>query len=121
MSDFSTPEGRLYIAGELRDAQSGATYPNVNPATEEEIGRVADAGTADMEAAIADHPGETVVVACHGGVINTYLADLLGLSMDMFYRPVHASVHRVRFKGTIRVIDSLNEQTFLRDQGLLSL
>jgi broad specificity phosphatase PhoE len=74
-----------------------------------------------MEAAIADHPGETVVVACHGGVINTYLADLLGLSVDMFYRPVHASVHRVLFKGTIRVIESLNEQTFLRDQGLLSL
>ena len=74
-----------------------------------------------MEAAIADHPGETVVVACHGGVINTYLADILGLSVDMFYRPVHASVHRVRFKGTARVIDSLNEQTFLRDQGLVSL
>lgn len=74
-----------------------------------------------MEAAIADHPGETVVVACHGGVINAYLADLLGIEMDMFYRPAHASVHRVRFKGTSRVIESLNEQIFLRDQDLLSL
>lgn len=73
-----------------------------------------------VEGAIADHPGETVVVACHGGVINTYLADILGLSVDMFYRPVHASVHRIRFKGTVRAIDSLNEQTFLRDQGLIS-
>lgn len=73
-----------------------------------------------VEAAIADHEGETVVVACHGGVINTYLAQVLGLDMDMFYRPVHTSVHRVRFKGALRVIDSLNEQTFLKDQGLLS-
>lgn len=73
-----------------------------------------------VEGAIADHPGETVVVACHAGVINTYLADLLGLSVDMFYRPVHASVHRVLFKDTVRAIDSLNEHTFLRDQGLLS-
>ncbi len=73
-----------------------------------------------VEAAIADHEGETVVVACHGGVINTYLAQVLGLDMDMFYRPVHTSVHRVRYKGSLRVIDSLNEQTFLRDQGLLS-
>ncbi len=73
-----------------------------------------------MEAAIIDHPGETVAVACHGGVINAYLADILGVSMDMFYRPVHASVHRIRFKGSLRVIDSLNEQTFLRDQDLLS-
>ncbi len=74
-----------------------------------------------VEAAIAEHPAETVVVACHGGVINAYLADILDLQIDMFYRPVHASVHRVRFKGQARVIDSLNEQTFLRDRGLLSV
>lgn len=74
-----------------------------------------------MEGAIADHPGETVAVACHGGVINAYLADILGVEMDMFYRPAHASVHRIRFKGTVRVIESLNEQAFLRDQDLLSL
>lgn len=75
---------------------------------------------AAVEAALAGHDGETVVVACHGGVINAYLAQILGLPMDMFYRPVHASVHRVRFKDTTRVIDSLNEQAFLKDQGLLS-
>jgi broad specificity phosphatase PhoE len=74
-----------------------------------------------VEGAIADHSGETVVIACHGGVINTYLADVLGLSVDMFYRPAHASVHRIRFKGTVRAIESLNEVTFLRDQGLLSV
>lgn len=73
-----------------------------------------------MEAAIIDHPGETVAVACHGGVINAYLADILGVKMDMFYRPSHASVHRVRFKGNMRIIDSLNEQIFLRDQELIS-
>lgn len=73
-----------------------------------------------VEAAIGDHPGETVVVACHAGVINAYLAQVLGLDMDMFYRPAHTSVHRVRYKGAHRVIDSLNEQTFLKDQDLLS-
>lgn len=73
-----------------------------------------------IEGAIADHPGETVVVACHGGVINSYLADLLGISADMFYRPAHASVHRVWFKGNVRAIESLNEYRFLRDRGLLS-
>ena len=73
-----------------------------------------------MEAAIVDHPGETVVVACHGGVINAYLAIILDLEIDMFYRPSHTSVHRVRFKDNLRVGDSLNEQHFLRDQALLS-
>ena len=52
MADFSAPEGRLFIDGEFRDARSGAVYDNINPATEEVIGQVADAAAADMEAAI---------------------------------------------------------------------
>jgi len=47
------PETKLYIDGELVDAASGATYPNVNPVTEEIMGSVADAGTEDMDRAIA--------------------------------------------------------------------
>ncbi len=53
MADFSQGEGRLFIDGELRGARSGRSYPNVNPATEEVIGQVADAGREDMDAAIA--------------------------------------------------------------------
>jgi aldehyde dehydrogenase (NAD+) len=53
MADFSRGEGRLYVAGELRDARSGASYENLNPATEEPIGAVADAGPEDMQEAIA--------------------------------------------------------------------
>ncbi|MEM7275943.1 MAG: histidine phosphatase family protein, partial [Actinomycetota bacterium] len=74
-----------------------------------------------VEGALADHPGETVVVACHGGVINAYLAQILNLPMDMFYRPAHASVHRLRFKDSLRVIETLNEQAFLKAQDLLSV
>ena len=47
------PETRLFIDGELVEAASGNTYPNINPATEEVMGEVADAGPADMERAIA--------------------------------------------------------------------
>jgi aldehyde dehydrogenase (NAD+) len=46
-------ERRMLIDGRLVEAAGGRTYPNVNPATEEEIGRVADATAADMDAAIA--------------------------------------------------------------------
>ncbi len=45
-------ESRLFINGELVDAASGKTYPNINPANEEAAGEVADAGPADMDAAI---------------------------------------------------------------------
>lgn len=47
------PEAKLFIDGELVDAVSGKTYDNINPATEEVIGQVADAGSKDMEKAIA--------------------------------------------------------------------
>jgi len=47
------PEARLFIDGELVDAASGKTYSNINPATEETMGQVADAGVEDMDRAIA--------------------------------------------------------------------
>jgi aldehyde dehydrogenase (NAD+) len=47
------PETRLYIDGELRDSGTGETIDNINPATEEVLGTCTDAGTADMEQAIA--------------------------------------------------------------------
>ena len=45
-------EERLFVDGALVAAASGATYENVNPATEAVIGVAADAGPADMDAAI---------------------------------------------------------------------
>lgn len=61
------------------------------------------------EGIIATHTGQRVVVACHGGVINAVTGALLGLREDMFYRPAHASVHRIGALGQRRVIWSLNE------------
>ena len=46
-------ESRLLIDGKLANATGGRTYPNVNPATEEVIGQVADATREDMDRAIA--------------------------------------------------------------------
>lgn len=53
MPDTLWHEGRLLIDGKLRDATGGATFDNVNPATEQVIGVAADATGADMDAAIA--------------------------------------------------------------------
>ncbi|HUZ08771.1 MAG TPA: aldehyde dehydrogenase family protein [Acidimicrobiales bacterium] len=46
-------EVRMLIDGNLVDARSGKTFDNINPATEEVLGRVADAGHEDVDAAIA--------------------------------------------------------------------
>jgi aldehyde dehydrogenase (NAD+) len=45
-------EPRMLIDGELVEADSGRSYENINPATEEVIGQVADAGPDDMDRAI---------------------------------------------------------------------
>ena len=45
-------ESRMLIDGKLVEAEGGRTFDNLNPATEEVIGPVADASAADMERAI---------------------------------------------------------------------
>ena len=47
------PESRLLIDGKLVDATDGETFANVNPATEELLGHVADASSEDMQRAIS--------------------------------------------------------------------
>jgi aldehyde dehydrogenase (NAD+) len=46
------PESRLLIDGGLVEAASGARFDNINPATEEVLGQVADGGHEDMQRAI---------------------------------------------------------------------
>ena len=46
------PDVKLFIAGEWRDGQEGKTLPIIDPATEEEIGRLAHATKPDLDAAL---------------------------------------------------------------------
>ena len=46
-------EQRMQIDGKLVEAKSGKVFDNINPATEEVLGQVADAGHEDMDEAIA--------------------------------------------------------------------
>jgi len=47
-----SPERRMLIDGELVEADSSKTFDNLNPATEEVVGEVADASTTEMRRAI---------------------------------------------------------------------
>lgn len=54
-----------------------------------------------IEAILAQHPGQRVMVVCHGGVINAYLSMVLDIPRDMFFLPEHTSLSIVRvLKGT---------------------
>ncbi len=46
------PEYGLFVAGDFRPAADGATFATINPATEEQLARVAAAGADDVDAAV---------------------------------------------------------------------
>jgi aldehyde dehydrogenase (NAD+) len=46
------PEYGLFVDGEFRPAADGRTFATVNPASEEQLSQVAEAGPADVEAAV---------------------------------------------------------------------
>jgi probable phosphoglycerate mutase len=76
---------------------------------------------AAIERIIDAHSGENVAVVCHGGVINTYVAHILGLDADPpgFFYPNYTSIHRVAAsRSGIRSLVTLNETSFLRGSGL---
>jgi probable phosphoglycerate mutase len=72
-----------------------------------------------LERIISDNKGGRVVVTCHGGVINEYLAWVLGLDQHQFFYPNYTSIHRVAASSNgARSILSINETSHLRGTGL---
>lgn len=74
-----------------------------------------------IEAIVASNEGRRVVVACHGGVINAYLAHMIGVDADMFFRPAHTSVNVVFAGRGMRALQSLNDiRHLLESEGAVS-
>ena len=67
-----------------------------------------------IEGIVASHPGQRVVVACHGGVICAYLGWILGQEQDMWFRPGHTSVNIVRAREATRVVETVGDSSHLR-------
>ncbi|MBI3734800.1 MAG: histidine phosphatase family protein [Chloroflexi bacterium] len=62
----------------------------------------------------ADHPGERIAVCTHGGVVNVYVAVVLGLERDFFVPVANTAISVVRVRGTERIIVALNNISHLR-------
>lgn len=80
-------EGNYYTSAEADDGTT--TITPIDPAEFSE--RV----VAAIDDIVADHRGGRVVVACHGGVLNTYLAHVLGRRPGLFFRPSYTGICRV--------------------------
>lgn len=73
-----------------------------------------------VERVIEAHPGETVAIVAHGGVVNIYLAHVLGTHRPMFFEPAYTSISRVlAAREGQRQIRSVNETAHVR--GLLAV
>jgi probable phosphoglycerate mutase len=67
-----------------------------------------------LDSVVAAHPGERVVVACHGGVVNVALADVLRLDRLLWFDPGYTSVSRVvASRDGVRSVVSVNETAHL--------
>ena len=77
-----------------------------------------------VEELIKEHSGQRVVVVCHGGVINAYIASCLSIDENNFMKfdVDYSSVSRVLASGAgHRSIKSINETTHFRGQPHLSV
>jgi broad specificity phosphatase PhoE len=66
-----------------------------------------------MDQIVAECPGKKVAVACHGGVIQSYVAHVLGLRSDFVVYAFNASITSIRAAGDRRVIWRLNDLAHL--------
>lgn len=56
-----------------------------------------------------NHVGERVIAFAHGGVVNAYAAEVLGLERDFFFPAANTSITMVRVSGKHRVLYILND------------
>ena len=74
-----------------------------------------DAAVDAVERVVAAHPGQTVAIVAHGGVVNAYLAHVLGLGKQLFFEPAYTSISRVlAARSGERQLRSVNEIAHLR-------
>ena len=88
-------------------------------------GRWADVGGVDpvefqarvvpaIDELIGGHPGQRVAAFSHGGVVNVYLAHVLGMHRLLWFHPEYTSISRVHAsRDGVRSIASVNETAHL--------
>jgi probable phosphoglycerate mutase len=97
------------IMREANRSRRWDSYPHAEP-REEFRARV----TNSIDQIMADHVGQRVVVACHGGVINAYLAHLFESELDNVCTIHHTSITTVRGMDELRRTVQVNDHEHVR-------
>jgi 2,3-bisphosphoglycerate-dependent phosphoglycerate mutase len=112
-ADSYVPMEELKAAGDPRWQQivDGGYFGDGDLTPEQFQATVVDA----VEEVIAGHAGATAAIVCHGGVINAYVAHVLGIDDLLFFEPGYTSINRIRAsRRGHRMVVSLNETAHLR-------
>jgi broad specificity phosphatase PhoE len=68
-----------------------------------------------VERLLRTHPDENLLLFVHGGVINAYVGELLGLGQEMFFLPENTSLNSVDVDDKVRSVRFLNDVLHLTD------
>ena len=118
VSEYDAASGEYIPIEELREAKDERWYATIE-------GRWADVGGVDphefqrqvvpaVEAIIERFTGQRIAVVSHGGVINVYLAHVLGIDTLLWFHPEYTSISRVlASRAGDRSVGSVNETAHL--------
>ena len=118
VAEYDAASGSYIPIEELRELKDERWYATIE-------GRWGDVGGIDphefqarvvpaVEALIERHAGQRLAVIAHGGMINVYLAHVLGVDRLLWFHPEYTSVSRVRAaRSGERSLCTLNETAHL--------
>ncbi len=100
----------------VQDYETWQALGNRNFSSSKRNQAFADTVITALENIIAKHPGQRIAAFCHGGVINLWASQVLGIPPRLFFEPEYTSIHRFLCASTgERNIRSLNEVAHLRN------
>ncbi|MBM3670875.1 MAG: histidine phosphatase family protein [Actinobacteria bacterium] len=118
ISEYDATAGHYIPIEELREAKDERWYATIE-------GRWADVGGIDpgvfqqqvvpaLDNLIGRHAGKRVAVVTHGGVINVFLAHVLGIDRLLWFHPEYTSISRVHAsRAGPRSVATINETAHL--------
>jgi broad specificity phosphatase PhoE len=82
----------------------------------EQLPHLQERATTAIESMLERHPAGNVIVIAHGGIINAYIAPVLGLhDREMFFLPDNTSINTVVVEGDRRSVRFLSDIRHLNE------
>lgn len=119
LSEFDADADTYIPIEELRAARDPRFYALVEGRWDElgsshDPASFAEVVVETVEEVIGRFPSKRVAVVCHGGVINMYLAHVLGIDRPLWFDPGYTSITRVvASRSGPRTVVSVNETAHL--------